>query len=84
MEHKKYTEMLTNYEYLQTKENEKAFEIDNKIPINLPVIHDAICGIQRSLKSSQVKTKSKITSFQNNPEKYFNFDLIELEIFKDP
>jgi hypothetical protein len=42
MEHKKYSELLANHDYLQSKENEKSFDIDNKIPINLPVIHDAI------------------------------------------
>ena len=34
--------MLASYDHLNTKELEKAFEIDNKIPVNLPVIHDAI------------------------------------------
>jgi len=45
MEHKKYSEMLSANSNVFTKENEKSFDIDSKIPINLPVIHDAILGI---------------------------------------
>jgi hypothetical protein len=42
IEYKQFNDILSSNTNLVTKENEKAFDLDCKIPVNLPVIHDAI------------------------------------------
>ena len=45
MEHKKYSEILANYDFINNKDTINVFEIDSQIPTNLPVIYDSVLEI---------------------------------------